>query len=51
MTRLYVNEKEVNDILTKITKDQIKRNLFVNVSVKEYRGKKYPENTKVIVIG
>lgn len=51
MTRLYVNEKDVNRVLDKISKDQTRKNLFVNVSVKDYKGKKLPKDTKVVVIG
>ena len=49
--RYYVNKKDLNDTLNKITADQIKKKTFYNVSVKEYKGSKYPADTVVVKIG
>ena len=49
--RYYVDKSEVNKVLEKVTKDQMKRNVFCNVSVKEYKGKNYPADTVVVKVG
>lgn len=52
MTRYYINKKDIDKTLQKITEAQTKSRVFVNVSVKPYHGKKYDrENTVVITIG
>ena len=49
--RLYVKGSEVNKVLEKVTRDQMKRNVFCNVSVKEYKGKKFQAETVVVKVG
>lgn len=52
MKRIYINKKDVRNVLAEITREQAARKTFVNVQVKEYCGKKYdPAETVVVVIG
>lgn len=48
---IYSSERDLKENLERITRRQQKQNTFVNVSVKDYRGSKYPAGTKVIKIG
>jgi len=48
---IYTDKAKANEALVKITAQQAKNNLFVNVSVKPYNGKKYPAGTVAIKIG
>lgn len=48
----YVRVTEAHAKIMQITRQQIKTNCFVNISVKSYRGKKYdPLQTVVVVVG
>ena len=52
MKRYYIEKSKMDNFLKEITEAQQKANIFSNVSVKPYRGKKYdPRNTVVIVVG
>lgn len=52
MTRIVVNSADVADVLRQITEQQQRKNVFVNVQVLPYTGKKYdPDRTAVIKIG
>lgn len=52
MYRIYVNKSEVNETLSRITRSQAKKNCYVNVAVKPYKGSKHdPTTTAVIVVG
>lgn len=48
---IYTDKAKANETLAKITAQQAQKNLFVNVSVKPYNGKKYPAGTVAIKIG
>ena len=51
MKRIYVDKSKVNETIAAINKEQAKRSLYINVTVKPYHGKKYdPQNTVVIII-
>jgi len=48
----YVLKSETSQIVDQINQKQSKSGIFVNISIKPYRGKKYdPQNTVVIVVG
>ena len=49
--RYYVNKKDVQDTVDKLNKRQCKRGVFYNIAVKEYKGKKYPADTMVVIEG
>ena len=50
--RIYVPTALVKETIQKIHQDQCRHNLFVNVSVAPYHGKKYDrKTTSVVVIG
>lgn len=52
MKRYYIEKSKIDNFLKEITEAQQKANIFSNVSVKPYRGKKYdPEDTVVVVVG
>ena len=52
MKRYYIKKSDVESFLKEVTAAQQKANIFSNVSVKPYRGKKYdPQNTVVVVVG
>ena len=52
MKRYYIEKSKRYNCLKEITATQQKTNIFANVSVKPYRGKKYdPRNTVVVVVG
>lgn len=51
MKKIYCSKSDVKHNLEAITKAQTRKNLFVNVSVLEYKGKVYPAGTMVIKIG
>ena len=52
MKRYYIEKSKMDNFLKEITAAQQKANIFSNVCVKPYRGKKYdPQNTVVIVVG
>ena len=52
MKRYYIEKSKMDNFLKEITAAQQKTNIFSNVSVKPYRGKKYdPRNTVVVVVG
>ena len=52
MKRYYIEKSKMDNFLKEITAAQQKTNIFANVSVKPYRGKKYdPRNTVVVVVG
>lgn len=52
MKHYYIEKSKMNNFLKEITAAQQKANIFSNVSVKPYRGKKYdPRNTVVVVVG
>ena len=52
MKRYYIKKSDVESFLKEVTAAQQKANIFCNVSVKPYRGKKYdPEDTVVVVVG
>ena len=52
MKRYYIDKSKMDNFLKEITAAQHKANIFSNVSVKPYRGKKYdPRNTVVVVVG
>ena len=48
--RYCVDKSEVSDLLERINRRQAKENLFVNVRVVPYRGKKYDRDKTVTVI-
>ncbi len=52
MCRYYVAKSEANQIVDRLNRQQSKSGIFVNISIKSYRGKKYdPQNTVVVVVG
>ena len=52
MKHYYIEKSKMDNFLKEITAAQQKANIFSNVSVKPYRGKKYdPQNTVVVVVG
>lgn len=52
LRRYYVAKSDVDRIVNQITRQQNKKGIFVNVTVKPYCGKKYdPQNTVVVVVG
>lgn len=48
---IYTSQDKVKQILAQIIAQQTRNNLFVNVTVKSYKGKKYPAGTVAIKIG
>ena len=51
MKRYYIEKSKMDNFLKEITAAQHKANIFSNVSVKPYRGKKYdPQNTVIVVV-
>lgn len=52
MKRYYISKADTEKVIDQITTAQRKANIFCNVAVKPYKGKKYdPENTVVVVVG
>lgn len=52
MKRYYINKADTEKVIERITAAQRKTNIFCNVAVKPYRGKKHnPANTVVVVVG
>ena len=52
MKRIYTKKKDADRIMSEISKAQKRANVFINVSVKPYKGKKYSKSdTVVIVVG
>lgn len=52
MLRYYVAKSDVDQIVNQLNRHQNKTGIFVNITVKPYRGKKYdPQNTVVVVVG
>ena len=52
MKRYYVENSSVQNVIERITAAQQKANIFSNVAVKPYKGKKHdPVNTVVVVVG
>lgn len=52
MKRYYVEKSSVQNVIERITAAQQKTNIFCNVAVKPYRGKKHdPANIVVVVVG
>lgn len=52
MKRYYVEKSSVQNVIERITAAQQKANIFCNVAVKPYKGKKHdPVNTVVVVVG
>lgn len=52
MKRIYVEKEKASQALEEISRIQQRRNEFINVTIKEYHGKKFdPATTAVIVIG
>lgn len=48
---IYISPEKLRQTLTEITRKQMEKNVFVNVTVKPYRGKKYPAGTLSVKIG
>ena len=46
---IYTNRDQVKQTLAQITAQQTRNNLFVNVSVKPYRGKKHDQAKTVSI--
>lgn len=52
MKRYYVVKSSVQNLIEQITAAQQKANIFCNVAVKPYKGKKHDlANTVVVVVG
>ena len=53
MKRYITTEKEnIPELINKLNRQQSKSKYFVNISVKDYTGKKYDkENTATVIIG
>lgn len=51
MKRYYIPENELKMFLVKLSVKQEKANSFENVTVKDYKGKKYPKETEVVIVG
>lgn len=52
MKRYYINKADTEKVIDQITAAQRKANIFYNVAVKPYKGKKHdPANTVVAVVG
>ena len=49
--RYYVNKKDVKDTVDKLNRRQCEKGVFWNIAVKEYKGKKYPADTMVVIEG
>lgn len=47
----YARSENVDRIVNEINKAQCRAKTFVNIAVKDYKGKKYGEDVKRIVIG
>lgn len=47
----YARSEDVDKIVSDINKAQCRAKTFVNIAVKDYKGKKYGENVKRIVVG
>lgn len=48
--RIYVNKSKAGEVIAKITQQQSRRNLFVNVAVQPYKGKRYNSATTVVIV-
>ena len=52
MRRMYVEKSETRKVIEEISREQAKVNIFINIAIKPYTGKKYnPASTDVIVLG
>ena len=52
MRRIYVRKEDVEKTIERLGRAQAAANLFVNIAVKPYKGKKYDKDEmRVIVVG
>lgn len=52
MKRYYVDKSTADQFVNRISQQQSKSGVFVNIAIKPYHGKKHdPQNTVVIVVG
>lgn len=50
MRRYYVAESEAGQLVNQINQQQSKMGIFVNITIKPYRGKKYDPKKRLLLL-